>query len=56
MSLTSTDLQDIRGIVEDIVGRAVTPIHNEISALRNDIKEIYELLHAAKQAGIKLPR
>lgn len=82
MSLTQTDLLQIRGIVEE----AVEPIHGKLNALHNDIKEIYdmladlqhstitdkkfsklsieekllklnaELLAAAKQANIKLPR
>lgn len=82
MSLTYDDLQEIRKIVEE----TVNPIKGELEALRNDIKEIYdmiadlqskvlpdkqfqklsleqkllklnsELLIAAKQAGISLPR
>lgn len=82
MSLTANDLQEIRSIIED----AVLPLKGEIEALRNDIKDIYEmiaeiqretitdksfaklslerklliinqeLLAAAKQAGIVLPR
>lgn len=82
MSLTQSDLQEIRSIVQS----AIEPLANEIKALRNDIKEIYgmiaalqkstitdkefgrrtleeklltlnaELLAAAKQAGVTLPR
>jgi len=82
MSLTQSDLLQIRSIIEDVV----RPLNDEIQALRNDIKEIYdmiaalqsvaitdkefkkrtleeklltintELLAAAKQAGITLPR
>ena len=82
MSLTSTDLADIRGILKE----ELKPLQGELEALRNDIKEIYdmisdlqnkilpekqfqklsveqkllklnsELLFAAKQAGIQLPR
>ncbi len=82
MGLTQTDLQEIRTIVQ----AAIEPLSNEIQALRNDIKEIYnmiaelqsatitdkefkkrsieeklltlnaELLAAAKQAGVTLPR
>lgn len=82
MSLTQSDLQEIRSIVQT----AVEPLTNEIQALRNDVKDIYdmiselqsatitdkefkkrsleeklltlnaELLAAAKQAGVKLPR
>ena len=82
MSLTSTDLADIRGILKE----ELKPIRGELEALRNDIKDIYdmisdlqnkalpekqfqklsveqkllklnsELLFAAKQAGIQLPR
>lgn len=86
MSLTQGDLQEIRSIVRGVVEPLITPLANEIQALRNDIKEIYamiaelqsstitdknfkkrsieeklltlnaELLAAAKQAGITLPR
>jgi hypothetical protein len=81
MSLTTSDLQEIRTIVE----QAMRPLRSEVHALRNDIKEIYDtvadlekavlgkefdkldleekiltlhskLVHAAKQAGITLPR
>jgi uncharacterized protein (UPF0335 family) len=86
MSLTHEDLQEIRSIVRDVVEPLIEPLANEIKALRNDIKDIYdmiaelqsatitdkafkkrsleeklltlnaELLAAAKQAGITLPR
>ena len=82
MSLSHNDLQAIRKIVEE----AIDPLKGELEALRNDIKDIYnmvvdlqskvlpdtqfqklsieekllrlnsELLAAAKQAGITLPR
>lgn len=82
MSLTSTDLADIRTIIKD----ELKPVRDELEALRNDIQEIYdmisdlrnpsitdkdfkklslekkiltlnaELISAAKQAGIELPR
>jgi prefoldin subunit 5 len=82
MGLTQSDLQEIRSIMYAVL----EPLANEITALRNDIKEIYnmiselqsatitdkefkkrsleeklltinaELLSAAKQAGIVLPR
>lgn len=90
MSLTSNDLSEIRNIIESALTKqsndAIKPIQGEIEALRNDIKEIYdmisdlqhtsitdksfeklplekkiltlnaELLIAAKQLGIELPR
>lgn len=86
MSLTQSDLREIRTIVQSVVEPLIEPLANEIKALRNDIKEIYdmiaelqksaitdeefkkrtleeklltlnaELLAAAKQAGISLPR
>lgn len=82
MSLTNTDLADMRGILKE----ELHPLRGELVALGNDIKEIYnmisdlqnktlpekqflklsveqkllklnsELLYAAKQAGIQLPR
>ncbi len=94
MSLTTDDLQAIREIIKDELSISVRgavkdelhPVFGEIEALRNDIKEIYdmisglqnrlspdkqfqklsveekllklnsELLAAANQAGISLPR
>jgi Skp family chaperone for outer membrane proteins len=94
MSLTNADLQAIRATISHEVSVAVRgalkeelqPIRGELKALRNDIKDIYdmlaelqkglmpdkqfqnltleqkllrlnaELLAAAKQAGISLPR
>jgi len=82
MSLTREDLQEIRSIIQE----EVRPLAGELEALRNDIKDIYdmiadlrrntafdkdfekltleqkllrvnsELIAAAKQAGISLPR
>jgi len=82
MSLTSTDLADIRSILKE----ELEPIRGDLEALTNDVKEIYkmistlqqsvitdkafeklsleqkiltlnaELISAAKQAGIELPR
>lgn len=90
MALTTEDFNEIRNIVESALTRqsneSIKPIQDELQALRNDIKEIYdmlsevqnkvvpdkefqelnieekllrlnsELLAAAKQAGIILPR
>ncbi|HTE58249.1 MAG TPA: hypothetical protein VK694_05900 [Verrucomicrobiae bacterium] len=44
MSLTHVDLQEIRKIVEE----TVNPIKGELSALGNDIKEIYDMLAEPK--------
>ncbi len=48
MSLTTTDFQEIRTIVreevESIVEAKLNPLRNELQALRNDIKEIYNRL------------
>jgi len=94
MNLTTDDLQAIREIIKteltitvrETVKEELMPISGELEALRNDVKEIYEmlsdlegkvapdkqfrklsleqqllklnseLLAAAKQAGISLPR
>lgn len=40
MSLSTEDLQAIRKIVEE----TVNPVKGELEALRNDIKEIYEMI------------
>lgn len=90
MSLTTNDFNEIRNIVESALTKqneeVIKPLQGEIMALRNDIKEIYnmisalqktaitdkafeklslekkiltlhaELIVAARQAGIELPR
>ena len=86
MSLTATDLKEIRNIVKSSLSIELKPIKDELDMLRNDIKEIYfmiadlqhssitdkdfkklslekklltlnaELISAARQAGITLPR
>jgi hypothetical protein len=90
MSLTASDLQEIRTIVReevrDEVALQIEPLAGQLIALENDIKDIYmmlkdlqgavitdknfrklslekrlfaintELLAAAKEAGISLPR
>lgn len=40
MSLTQSDLQEIRSIVEKVV----EPLKSEVQALRNDIKEVYGVI------------
>ena len=48
MSLTATDLQEIRNIIKSALDQQtdedIKPLRNEIQALRNDIKEIYDML------------
>lgn len=48
MSLTATDLNEIRSIVESGLAKQtqeiIVPIQSEIQALRNDIKEIYDMI------------
>lgn len=86
MSLTASDLDEIRNIVRSSMSVELRPIKDELEMIRNDIKEIYfmiadlqhsaisdkdfkklslekklltlnaELISAAKQAGITLPR
>ena len=51
MSLTAEDLSQIRSVVEDIVQREVTPLRGEIAALRNDIKEIYDMITALQNSA-----
>lgn len=40
MSLSSTDFQEIRQIVKE----EIAPIFNELHTIRNDIKEIYDII------------
>jgi len=88
MSLIANDLEEIRNIVESALLKQtqdiIQPVQNELEAIRNDLKDIYDmiaelqksplrnfdklsvedkiltlykqLLNAAKQAGITLPR
>jgi hypothetical protein len=86
MTLTSSDLEEIKNIVRSSMSVELKPIKDELEMIRNDIKEIYfmiaelqratitdkefrklslekklltlnaELISAAKQAGITLPR
>jgi len=48
MSLTSNDLLGIRNVIESALTKqtseAITPIQGELEALRNDIKDIYEMI------------
>ena len=48
MSLTTSDLQEIRSIVDSAFSRQndelIRPIQGEIQALRNDIKDIYAMI------------
>ncbi|MCL5113216.1 MAG: hypothetical protein M1554_01905 [Patescibacteria group bacterium] len=48
MSLTTTDLDDIRNIVESALikqnSEIVKPLQGELESLVNDVKEIYEML------------
>lgn len=44
MSLTNEDLVQIRDIVEGVFDRKIKPVLGEIQALRNDIKEMYDML------------
>lgn len=48
MSLTATDLSEIRSVIESALNRqtqeAILPIQNEIAALINDVKEIYDMI------------
>lgn len=44
MSLTTGDLRQIRGVVEEVIDSRLEPIVGEIQALRNDIKEIYDTI------------
>lgn len=40
MCLTITDLADIRNVLKE----ELKPIHGELEALRNDIKDMYEII------------
>lgn len=48
MSLDSSDLEQIRNVVETAIAAQsrefIIPLQNEVEALRNDIKEIYDMI------------
>lgn len=58
MSLTNDDLQAIRGIIKDEVSSLVRstikeelqPLGGELEALRNDIKEIYDMIASIQKS------
>lgn len=58
MSLTASDLQEIRSVVESALAKQtqdiIVPLQNEIQALRNNIKEIYDMI-ADLQKGVSDP-
>lgn len=53
MSLTATDLNEIRTIIESAFTKQndenIKPLSNEVTALRNDIKEIYDMINALER-------
>lgn len=55
MSLTTSDLQEIRNIVDYAFTKQndmhIRPIQGEIEALRNDIKDIYDMIQELDSAN-----
>ncbi len=55
MSLSSSDLAEIRNIVESAISAQtkdfMIPLQNEIEALRNDIKEIYDMIAESQKSN-----
>ncbi len=56
MSLTATDLSDIRSILKEELRQELDPIKGELKALRNDIKEIYKMIAQLQGSTITDPR
>lgn len=48
MSLSTNDLSEIRDIIESALARqseeVIKPLQSELEALRNDIKDIYDMI------------
>jgi len=48
MSLTSSDLEEIRNIIDSALFKQtqdiIQPIQNELEAIRNDLKDIYDMI------------
>lgn len=54
MSLTASDLLEIRSIFKEELTRELEPIMEQLQALTNDIKEIYGMITAAAQFNASL--
>ncbi len=52
MSLTTTDLSDIRSIIREELRQELDPIKGELKALSNDIKEIYKMIAQLQHSAI----
>jgi hypothetical protein len=52
MSLTATDLKEIRNIVKSSLSIELKPIKDELDMLRNDIKEIYFMIADIQHSSI----
>ena len=52
MSLTATDLDEIRNIVKSTVSFELRPVINELEMIRNDIKEIYFMIADLQHSSI----
>ena len=52
MSLTTTDLEEIRNIVRSSISVELKPIKDELDMIRNDIKEIYFMISNLQHSTI----
>jgi division protein CdvB (Snf7/Vps24/ESCRT-III family) len=56
MSLTANDLQEIRNIVDTSLFKQtrdiIEPIQNELEAIRNDLKDIYDMISDLQKNSI----
>ena len=56
MSLTTSDLQEIRSIVDYAFTKQtdeyIRPLKGEIQALRSDIKELYDMIFKLESTGL----
>lgn len=54
MSLSQQDLLQIRQVIEDVFDRKIEPIVGELTALRNDIKEICNMIARLERHPVRL--
>jgi len=56
MSLSATDLLEIRSIFKDELRKELEPIKGDLEALSNDVKELYEMIASLQHSAVTDPK
>ena len=56
MSLSATDLSEIRSIFKEELRQELEPIKGDLEALSNDVKEMYAMIADLQRSTISDPR